>query len=325
MPYNAAYPTFTKKSLVQLQWLWWAIGFFVLLNLAVWYVFDVRFGETVGFRRMLNNPTENELFTLLEEIEQDSRSHIVLLGDSVAAGVGLEEEDTFVLQLQQKIPSTVVINLAAPSESFVDQLAILQHLWRPEDTYIFFINPIWFQREPSVLFPTLVSQNLEAYPSSQPLQDTARSWLRRLAPLYRSRDTMNHSLLGIHPSVATRVALGRARATFTQRTNAATQPMNEGGELANVETTQQFTEITALLPLFAGKENIVFVILDDQWFDHGPIHQRSIQTVEELFKPHRVLNMQDMFHSSLFMDRTHLNAEGHTYLAELLYRLLHAS
>ena len=83
--------------------------------------------------------------------DEDDKRHLVLLGDSIVWGVGVNDPDETVAgqlrRLLEDLADMRIVNLAVPGNSFLDMAAQIREGYRSDDIYVFFINPMLFDEE----------------------------------------------------------------------------------------------------------------------------------------------------------------------------------
>lgn len=228
----------------------WGLIWFVVFNIAVWFVFDLHFFDWVRFDRLLMHPSDHELQSVMSKIKNETdKKHVVLLGDSIVWGIG--ENDSrktiagYLSEVLEKnnIDDTRVVNLAVPGNSFVDMYAMVESMYEEDrnDVYLFFINPMLFKEEYAsrtfeemVRFKTIVIDKIHDKNKEElegccgliiPRNEVSLiekkinewfPWLSKLdprnIPLSRNRDLVMKSIIGLQPYIAVDALLHRVLA-----------------------------------------------------------------------------------------------------------------
>lgn len=356
MPYEATYPDVPPIKRSALCTFAWALLFFALINITVWFVFDHHFFGWIGFERLLNDPSENQLRGMIAKIQSDSdHRHIILVGDSTLWGVPLDYRQTvagIVARRLQSDPSLRVVNLAVPGASFADEYAIIDHLYKPTDTYLFFVNPIWFQDRYSALpfaslvrFPDTVAESLYGdrallarccdlqIPSPDSPDVIVRRLLPRMFPLVENQDIINATLLGMHPAAAETVVLSRAAKIIAgEKTTGSVEdiqntanPNGKGAIPANdVPRGRNFALLRVLRARIGGRTNVRFILLDDDLYFRSPKDTENMNAVAHMLGSGTLLNLQNTIDHSLFSGITHLLPAAQARVADAIIRSLHA-
>lgn len=330
----------------------WAAVFFVLLNVAVWALYDVRFLDRFGKDRLLMNPSENELESVIHHIQRDSeKRHIIFLGDSITWGVGIDDPaQTFVGHIQTAFADqgdTRVLNLSVPGATFFDQFAILRKLYRPEDTYVVVLDPIAFYKQRKLThwedlarFPRfdaeVLADDLDAIraccametPRTSPVEASIRHAAFRLLPLYRNRDIISKSAIGLTASNAATAIIDRAFVSGFERVpEKEVIPALSG--LRQVPFAIDEHPLVKILSLLSARHrapNILYVIADEATYRRDAAGQRNIDAVLRALDSASILNLYTaMDRTHITGDGIHLTMSGHAALAEqLLQSLPHA-
>jgi len=310
-----------------------------------------------NFERMLNQPSENELLGMMHLLGSDDNEHLVMVGDSTVWGVSADFDESFAGLLSTRLgeDSAEVVNLAVPGMSFLDEYAVIENLWNPHDTYIVFINPIWFHDryndktpEDYIRFPQLVSRylsesagaleeccNFSLLAGKPPLQRAITDVVMRYVPLFRNRDLVNKQMLGMQPSIAENTILHRIAAmnfagAIQREELAPDEGDTEEKETAlalDIEKSRSFGLLKHVLSLSEKRDNVHYVILDDNWYERTALHKESMNKLEQLFEGRHVLNVHNAFEQKHYFGNgyTHLNSAGHILMTDLLYDFLYAN
>jgi len=329
----------------------WGLVFFAIINVWVFLVFERDFFGARGFDRLLMQPSDNELQSVINKIKSDDdKKHIILLGDSVVWGVGVNDpKETIAGHLSDKLSDRSdvrVVNLAIPGNSFLDELAIIEALDDPSDAYVFFINPILFSDEYAdrsfeevVRFKRLVQRGLSGernlfmqccnldIPAEMP-QWVVSSFVFRALPLYHNRDLITKDLIGLQPSIAVDALIHRLR-NFQILKAFERRPMEMGGgevvsggespDFAESRMTRILREVSEIL---SDRPNIFYVVLNENRFQRGPEYRRSIRAVEKVIQSDNILNLIGEVRKDLYLDTVHMKPEGHGLVAGLIFQFL---
>ncbi|MCA9371017.1 MAG: hypothetical protein KC680_03605 [Candidatus Peregrinibacteria bacterium] len=310
----------------------WSTAWFALINIAVWWVCDVQFFSLIWQGRLLNDPSEQEITAVMEDIKREKIPHTILLGDSTIWGIELPYEDT----VAAKLAGDSIINLATPGDTFYDQLAIIKYLYTPDDQYVFFINPVWFNtthdnRDTAEVlrFPNLAAKYIDTgVPGDRGAIVATRRLMMHLVPLYRNRDSLHNMLLHMHPRRVVDVILNRLRPSDREKEPLAERTLSDDDvrDFRKIRSTQNYAELNEVLSHLKDYNNITYVILDDRIFKRTAQVEENMNILHELVaSTGKTLDLHNTFRNEHFMDFTHLNAEGHSYLASRLYAFLYAN
>ncbi|MBI3336789.1 hypothetical protein HYZ98_04475 [Candidatus Peregrinibacteria bacterium] len=353
MIHDEAYIRITRKPCSVLWVVMWGFLWFVVFNIAVWFVFDRHFFDWVGFDRLLMQPSVNELQSVIGKIKnENSKRHLVLLGDSIVWGVGVNDpKETLAGQLGTLLKDQEdirIVNLAVPGNSFLDMAAQVREGYRPNDIYVFFINPMLFDEEyanrtfdESVRFKETVSFALakergrfgECCDLDIPLFNF-RSVVSRLftpvVPVYRHRDNITKWSIGLPPSIAVDAILHRLfNVRLTQLLER--RPMSVGEGITTLRQTQDFrqsrmmrllADVTSILKEYP---NVLYVILNDNRFEKNAFQDRNIVSLKASIHSERVLSLYKTIGSDLYLDSVHMTPEGHGKVAEKVFEFLRTS
>lgn len=326
----------------------WAVIFFVLINLLVakWAQPKSILGR---FDRLMIESTDNELRSVLDAIQQETHPHIVLVGDSVIWGIGINDPELTIAGQIEEVKGhgrRATINLGQPGMTFLDQLAITKKIPQ-EHTVLFFINPIWFSldieegsSDELTRFDGTVSRELDSL--SQDLaqccnieieppenEDSLQSALRRVLPLYGHRDLIVKRALRIQFSRAVHAGFGRLRqmqfGMLIKRRDMQLDPTRDEQELGqNKSVDPPKTRNGKILEYIAThleeRPNTHIVILPNAYYTKTDEHTVHMQSLEELFVPTPVINLSGVLGKEYFFDQTHLQPEGQARVAALILR-----
>ena len=328
----------------------WGLVWFVLFNIAVWFVFDRHFFDWVGFDRLLMQHSTNELESVIEKVKNEKdKKHIVLLGDSIVWGVGVNDpKETLAGQLSTLLKDREdirIVNLAVPGNSFLDMATQIKKGYRSGDIYMFFINPMLFDEEYAnstfeemVRFKETVKYVLTEERGR--FEQCCNLFIPRLigrsiisrfffdtVPIYRNRDGITKWIIGLQPSIAVDAVLHRF-VSFRLARLFERRPMSVGGDPVVLRQTHDFSvsRMTQILSnitkVLKEYPNVFYVILDDNRFEKNIFQDQNIAHVRGVIDSDKVFSLYKMIGSDLYLDSVHMNSAGHQNAAEKVFEFL---
>lgn len=328
----------------------WGAVWFVLLNAVIGIIFDWKFFDVVGFDRLMMQPSDNELQSMIDKVRAEDKKHLILLGDSIVWGIGIQNpENSIAGRLGEYLADREewrVTNLSVPGNSFFDAAAVIRDSYDEKNAYVFFVNPMLFREyyasrdfEGTVRFKELVKRIFREHtelfqrccdldiPSTH--SDIAL-WLQRMVfrsvPLYHDRDLLTKELLGLHPSVAVDALLNRMR-TFSPSLFAR-KPMHVEGapgtpkEVMDFSGSRMFPVLREVTELLQEKDNVFYVILDDNMFAKTKTQDRNVTKILTAISSERILNLYRKIPAEHFLDAVHMKPSGHALVAGLVFQFL---
>ena len=299
------------------------------------------------------HPSDNELQSVIDKIQKEKdKKHIILLGDSVIWGVGVNDpQNTVAGFLTEEFTQTGrddvrVVNLSVPGNSFLDAAAVVRAISDEDGVYLFFVNPMLFDAyyanrdfEQIVRFKEVVTDNVqdarhdfEECCSLQIPQESFWSlrfqkFLFHSIPLYRNRDLMTKKLLGLQPFVAANGFLNRILdirfdLLFKRKPmviGEREKPPKRSIDFKGSRMLKILSEVTMLL---RDQPNVYYVILDENMFTESAAHRRNIQYIHDAIPFDHVLNLSDTFSEDLYFDTIHLKPAGHARMAQKIATFL---
>lgn len=328
----------------------WALVFFVLINGVIWIAFDWKFFEWVGFDRLLMHPSDNEILSVIDKIRtDDKKKRIVLLGDSIIWGVGINDpQETLTGHLSKSYADREdihMVNLSVPGNSFLDAATTIRAAYNENDVYLVFVNPMLFDHyyadrdfEEVVRFKELVQRNLREMrgtfkqccglmiPENTPWIARVDSVLFHIIPLYHNRDLITKSLIGLQPSIAVDALLNRMRkfspSPFERKTmHIESDPVVEK-ESIDFTGSRMLVILRQVTELLQDKENVYYVILDDNRFKKNVVQDRNTILVKDAIASDHILDLYRKIPTEHFLDSVHMKPSGHALLADRIFRFL---
>jgi hypothetical protein len=339
-----------KIPLSSLWIVFWALVFFLLINVFVWGVFDRFFWTTVGFDRLVMQPSDNEIRSMIDKIKQRDQKNIVLLGDSIIWGVGINDYgETIAAKLQDSLAEKVV-NLSVPGNSFFDMTATIEEVYNEDDVYLFFVNSMLFDDyyalrgfEESVRFKGLVTKRfaddheefLQCCDINIPQKDPfIEQWiddiLYQWVPLYRNRDLVTKFIIGLHPSVASDALVHRfvkygvriwdkwdisGFSSLVTRKPMMLEYKATEKETIDITNSRMISIVQSLTERLRDKKNVYFVILDDNRFKKDHVQDKNIRAIESAIQSDQILNLYRKIPSEHFLDSVHIRPSGYEIVA----------
>lgn len=333
---------FSEKSRSALALFAWGAVFFVIINVVVYVLFDVRYFQLFAPQRLLMNPSDNQIESLVGKVNHDpSVRHIIFLGDSITWGVSTPAEQTFVGIIQAHFapdPSVRVLNFATPGDTFFDIFSLLRRLYRPQDTYVVVLDPLTYYKTKSLTdwsglarFNRFDAETLDAdrmqiraccrldVPHFPVIDSLVHRIVFSLLPLYRNRDTINTTFFRLSASNAATALVDRALTLGAPRVpEPEVVPALEG--LHSVPYSIQDHPLRQLLTLLASdyrQPNILYVLADDATYLRDDAALANVQAVQESLSGATVLNLHaQLQRADITGDGIHLTRAGHRVMAD---------
>ncbi|MBU0457863.1 hypothetical protein KJ652_05160 [Patescibacteria group bacterium] len=331
----------------------WALVFFVIINICISQRYDGKYFDKIGFDRLTLEPSDNAVLGILDSMKrEEDKKHLVVLGDSVLWGVGVNEvEETVagILREEFKEDGIRVVNLAQPGSSFIDMAALALNSYDEDNIYLYFLNPIRFddnialrdfgeavrfenivldtfnedRRKLEILFGQLPDEKSRA-------EKVLKEILFRLIPIYRNRDLITQSIIRMHPAITVNTLVNRVRdmrfgeifENIPMDLENDNKEIPERKDPESIENNPTLSHLEFVLPQLRDKPNIFFVIQDDNWFRRTWVQNQNIRRLEGLIDSDRMLNLYKTVDSSLYYDRTHLNEGGQREVAQAVIDFL---
>lgn len=328
----------------------WGLIWFILLNIVIWTIFDRKFFDWVGFDRLLMQPSDNELQSMIDKVRVESKKHLVLLGDSIVWGIGINDPGESVggkfTEHFLDRGDIRVVNLSVPGNSFFDNAAIVRDSYSENNVYVFFVNPMLFRNyyalrdfEGTVRFKELVKRvfrgheetiesccDLQIPPAGSELQLWLHQIVFRLMPLYHNRDLITKTLVGLHPSIAVDAVLNRIRtfspALFARKPMHVESTPGTQKEVINFSGGRMLKILQYVTELLQDRGNIYYVILDDNMFVKNSVQDRNVRLIMDAIASDQILNLYRKIPVEHFLDSVHMKPSGHAMVADRIFRFL---
>ena len=304
-----------------------------------------------NFEGQLASPAEyritvstNSLGFRDDEIRAKEKDRIVVVGDSFALGIGVEEEETFSTLLERKLTEYEVINTGVPSyETWREKRYLQQSKLEPDIVILaFFHNDINGNENENICTSNvrkgyLVDDNYNSMPS---LLFNMRILLNTKAESYC---LLKDSALNVKSRLTKRelepAIQGSLLAYFTN------EPY-KGKAAENWNVTKRLLKETANIVKESGSEFIILIIPDKLQVEEEswkPITERygitskdfdteKLNTMLKEFAEENDITVVDPLPQLKKADKKlyydfdrHFNAEGHKIVAEVLYEHLKVS
>lgn len=332
----------------------WFLGWFVLINLAVYAMFDTQFFSHASRQRLLMNPSENQIDRVISAInkEKDIR-HVIFLGNSIVWGVGVDDEaQTMVGRVKAHYANRSdvrVLSLAVPGESLLDSFAVLRKTQNPDNLFVLVVNTTLVEdheRDPSfrslVHFPVLVEEEFSAERKDvaqccliaipPPRFAALRRFAETVLPLYGDRDALAHRIIGISFADAERAVLGRffsggVATVFTRKPMAWEHGVTDHRALPEAEGSWPLKLLSKLFSENGRADNVITVLMDDDRYDRGKAADRNAALLRRALSGGTLVDLYGKLHGK-FYDTLHVTPAGHEAVANklipILDRKLHA-
>lgn len=328
----------------------WGLIWFILLNIVIWTVFDRKFFDWVGFDRLLMQPSDNEVQSMIDKIRVEDKKHLVLLGDSIVWGIGINDPGESVGgKLTEHFSDRGdirVVNLSVPGNSYLDTTAMIRDSYDEENTYVFFVNPMLFRdyyalRDfgETVRFKELVKRvfrghredvenccDLQIPPAGSEIQLWLHQVVFHLIPLYHNRDLIAKTLVGLHPSSAVNAVLHRMRtfspSLFARKPMHVESTPDTQKEVIDFSGSRMLKVLRHVTELLGDRENVYYVILDDNMFVKNSVQDRNVKLIVDAIASDRILNLYRKIFAKNFLDAVHMKPSGHALVADHIVRFL---
>ena len=324
----------------------WALLFFVLINVVVYVIFDTDiFGETT-YSQLLMQGSDNEMRAVIDKLHNDDRRHVVLIGKSVTWGVHDVLQETFSSRPEYR--DRTLVTIASPGFFLPNLYAALDAAYNHKDTFVVFLSPFDFEpyyadRPFQVLmkYPLLAQRELaddrEALrdccdfhvpQDSDLLSSTVSDAAFSLVPLYRNRDLINKSLIGLQPYVVVHAVIGRTMNELIALTG--DRPFSDPPGPLTKHRNQDLTDgrmarmVEILNAPYRSRDNVFYVLLDTNRYEPGALEDGNYREIERIVGSDRTLSLHKQIrsHPEHYRDTMHLTREGGAVLAERVFQFL---